>query len=96
MKKDFLWFDEQLWSTLCAGPKRRMHTDSSEHPALMSERRPKSEDGSKGCPGRRGAQLVLIALFLTTTALGCNMMRGAGQDVQSAGSGIQRIVDHND
>ena len=40
--------------------------------------------------------IVLAALFLTTSVLGCNMMRGAGKDISNAGASIQRTVDHND
>ncbi len=40
--------------------------------------------------------LILTALFLTTSILGCNMLRGAGKDVENAGSSIQKTVNHND
>lgn len=40
--------------------------------------------------------LILAGLFLTTSIIGCNMMRGAGKDVENAGGSIQRTVDHND
>lgn len=40
--------------------------------------------------------LFLAALLLSTSVLGCNMMRGAGQDIENAGGSIQRTVDHND
>ena len=40
--------------------------------------------------------LILAVLFLTTLGLGCNMLRGAGQDVENAGQSIQTTVDHND
>lgn len=40
--------------------------------------------------------LFLAALFLTVSVLGCNMMRGAGKDMENAGESIQRTVDHND
>ncbi|MBP9855504.1 MAG: entericidin A/B family lipoprotein [Candidatus Omnitrophica bacterium] len=40
--------------------------------------------------------LILTALFLTTSILGCNMLRGAGKDVENAGESIQKTVDHND
>ncbi|HBG60673.1 MAG TPA: entericidin [Candidatus Omnitrophica bacterium] len=40
--------------------------------------------------------LLLAALFLLTSVLGCNMLRGAGQDIENAGGSIQRTVDHND
>lgn len=39
--------------------------------------------------------IVFAVLFLTTSVLGCNMMRGAGQDIENAGDSIQRTVDHN-
>lgn len=39
---------------------------------------------------------ILAGLVLTTSVLGCNMLRGAGQDVENAGDSIQRTVDHND
>ena len=40
--------------------------------------------------------LALTALFLTVSVLGCNMLRGAGEDIENAGGSIQRTVDHND
>ncbi len=40
--------------------------------------------------------LILAVLFLTTSVLGCNMMRGAGKDVENAGKSVQKAVDHND
>ncbi|MFA5059189.1 MAG: entericidin A/B family lipoprotein [Candidatus Omnitrophota bacterium] len=40
--------------------------------------------------------IILAVLFLATSVLGCNMMRGAGKDVENAGGSIQRTVDHND
>jgi len=40
--------------------------------------------------------LVFAALFLATSVLGCNMVKGAGKDVQNAGGSIQRTADHND
>jgi predicted small secreted protein len=40
--------------------------------------------------------LILIVAFLTTLGLGCNMLRGAGEDIENAGGSIQRTVDHND
>jgi len=45
---------------------------------------------------KNSIQLVLIAAFLSASVSGCNMLRGAGQDVENAGSGIQRTVDRND
>ena len=45
---------------------------------------------------RNNLLLTFTALFLATSVLGCNTMRGAGQDVQNAGGSIQRTVDHND
>jgi predicted small secreted protein len=40
--------------------------------------------------------LMFAALFLMTSVLGCNTMRGLGRDVESGGEGIQKIADHND
>ncbi|MCR4336733.1 MAG: entericidin EcnA/B family protein [Candidatus Omnitrophica bacterium] len=40
--------------------------------------------------------LIMIALLLTTSFLGCNMLRGAGEDIENAGGSIQKTVDHND
>jgi len=45
---------------------------------------------------QRFSLLMLAALFLMTSMLGCNTMRGMGRDVESGGEGIQNIVDHND
>jgi entericidin B len=45
---------------------------------------------------KRFSLLMLAALFLMTSVLGCNTMRGVGKDVESGGEGIQKIVDHND
>jgi predicted small secreted protein len=39
--------------------------------------------------------VVLVAVFITGLT-GCNMLKGAGKDVENAGEGIQRTVDHND
>jgi len=39
--------------------------------------------------------LGVIALFLTV-CVGCNMVKGAGKDMENAGSSIQKTVDHND
>jgi predicted small secreted protein len=35
-------------------------------------------------------------LLLTLSVTGCNMLRGAGEDIENAGESIQRTVDHND
>lgn len=40
--------------------------------------------------------LILTVLFLTISVSACNMLRGAGKDVENAGDSIQRTVDHND
>ena len=40
--------------------------------------------------------LILAALFLATSVLGCNMFKGAGEDIENAGASIQRTVEHND
>ena len=45
---------------------------------------------------KKNLLLILAGLFLMTSILGCNMMRGAGKDVENAGGSIQRTVNHND
>lgn len=41
--------------------------------------------------------LLMLSAFVFTTAFGgCNMLRGAGQDIENAGGSIQRTVEHND
>ena len=40
--------------------------------------------------------LILVAAFLATAVTGCNMLKGAGKDVENAGGSIQRTVEHND
>lgn len=45
---------------------------------------------------KRLSLLMPVALFLMTLVLGCNMMRGAGKDVENAGKSVQKTVDHND
>ncbi len=40
--------------------------------------------------------LLLVALFFTTSILGCNMIKGVGKDVENAGGSIQRTAEHND
>jgi predicted small secreted protein len=39
--------------------------------------------------------LVLTALFLTSI-IGCNMIKGAGKDVENTGRNVQETVDKND
>ena len=34
--------------------------------------------------------LILIVLFLTALLLGCNTLKGAGQDIENAGKSVQR------
>lgn len=46
------------------------------------------EDGMK-----KNFLLVLMAVFLTTSLMGCNMFKGAGQDMENAGASIQKTVD---
>jgi predicted small secreted protein len=36
--------------------------------------------------------LFLAGLSLMTVVLGCNMLRGAGQDIENAGESIQKTV----
>ena len=40
--------------------------------------------------------LFFAALFLATSFLGCNMLKGAGKDMENGGKSIQKTVDHND
>jgi len=37
--------------------------------------------------------LILIVLLLTIYVMGCNMMKGAGKDVESVGKSIQKTAD---
>jgi predicted small secreted protein len=39
--------------------------------------------------------LILAALFLTGVFSGCNMVKGAGKDVENAGKSVQKTVDKN-
>ena len=45
---------------------------------------------------KKNLLVILAVLVLATAVLGCNTMRGAGQDVEGGGRSIQRIVNHND
>jgi predicted small secreted protein len=45
---------------------------------------------------KRFSLLMLVALFLIISTLGCNAARGAGKDLENAGQSIQKTVDHND
>ncbi len=40
--------------------------------------------------------VIGVVVLLATSAMGCNMLRGAGKDVENAGTGIQKTVDKND
>ena len=40
--------------------------------------------------------LILAGLFLATSVMGCNMLKGAGEDIENAGGSIQDTVDRND
>ncbi len=52
---------------------------------------------NKGGNGmNRNLSVILAALFLATSLLGCNTKRGVGKDVESGGKGIQEVVGHND
>ncbi len=44
----------------------------------------------------QGFLVIVTAIFLTASISGCNMMRGAGKDVENAGKSVQKTVDHND
>lgn len=40
--------------------------------------------------------LILVVLYFSTYAMGCNMVKGAGKDVENAGKSVQKTVDHNE
>ena len=42
---------------------------------------------------KRNYFLIILALFLMISVMGCNMMKGAGKDVESAGKSIQKAAD---
>jgi predicted small secreted protein len=44
---------------------------------------------------KRGFLLILGALFLTISLVGCNMVKGAGKDVENAGKSVQKTVNDN-
>ena len=44
---------------------------------------------------RKNYFLMVSVLFLTTLIFGCNMVKGAGKDVENAGESIQKTVDKN-
>ena len=39
---------------------------------------------------------IVTVLFLTVSIAGCNMLKGAGKDVENAGQSVQKTVDKND
>jgi predicted small secreted protein len=39
---------------------------------------------------------IIIVLAVSVSLIGCNTLRGAGKDVENAGEGIQKTVNHND
>lgn len=41
---------------------------------------------------KRFPLLMLLGLFLTTSLMGCNTVKGAGQDVSDAGQGVKRAA----
>jgi predicted small secreted protein len=45
---------------------------------------------------KRNYFLMIAVLFLTAWIVGCNMLRGAGKDIENAGGSIQKTVNHND
>lgn len=45
---------------------------------------------------KRNYFLVITVMLLTTLIIGCNMMKGAGQDVKNTGENIKETVDRND
>lgn len=42
---------------------------------------------------KKNIYIILAGLFLTTSVLGCNMLRGAGQDIENTGDNIQDTLD---
>jgi predicted small secreted protein len=72
-------------------------------PAVRKKKRRKmmSKSIRKGTAKRekdmkKNLLLTIAGLLLTTSVMGCNMLRGAGKDVENAGGSIQRTVDRND
>lgn len=45
---------------------------------------------------KQGILIMVMGLFLTSLVVGCNMMKGAGKDMENAGGSIQKTVDKND
>ena len=45
---------------------------------------------------RKKVYITLMVVLLTISVTGCNMLRGAGKDIENAGGSIQRTVDKND
>lgn len=41
---------------------------------------------------RKKFSVIMAVLFLTTLISGCNMFKGAGQDIENAGESIQKTV----
>jgi predicted small secreted protein len=44
---------------------------------------------------RNNFLLIILALILTASFLGCNTLKGAGEDIEGAGKSIQKTVDKN-
>ena len=40
--------------------------------------------------------LIGLAVALAVSIAGCNMLKGAGKDVENAGKSVQKTVDKND
>ena len=45
---------------------------------------------------RNNFLLIVTVLFLIVSIAGCNMLKGAGKDVENAGKSVQKTVDKND
>ena len=45
---------------------------------------------------RRNSLSIFIVLFLAVLISGCNMLKGAGKDMENGGKSIQKTVEHND
>lgn len=45
---------------------------------------------------RKTTGLIIAVMLFAVTAIGCNMFKGAGKDMENAGESIQKTVDKND
>jgi predicted small secreted protein len=40
--------------------------------------------------------IISMVVLFSTTIFGCNMMKGAGEDIENTGENLQHMVDKND